>query len=97
MRSLAELGLRLHGFGFKLQGLHACADTMVSADSMAWSYAARYRPPLPGHDKPGPGRRAGHSSCANCPDLAIAWRLEVLRSVGRPRQGNLFYRSRGLG
>jgi hypothetical protein len=96
MRSLAELGLRLHGFGFKVHGLRACADAMVSADSLAWSYAARYHPPLPGHDRPGPGRRVGHGSCANCPDYALSWRLDVLRSAGGPRQGNLFYATKGL-
>ncbi len=96
MRTLAELGLRLHGFGFKAQGLFACADAMVSADSLAWSYAARHRPPLSGHDQPGPGRRTGHRTCANCPDFALAWRLDVVRSAGGSRQGNLFYATRGL-
>jgi hypothetical protein len=41
--------LKLHAFGFKKQGLRACADYLVSADSMAWSAAARREPPLPGH------------------------------------------------
>jgi hypothetical protein len=41
--------LKLHAFGFKKQGLKACANYLVSADSMAWSAAARREPPLPGH------------------------------------------------
>src|SRR4051812_10970209 len=45
MRSLADLGLRLHGFGVKQQGLERYADVLVSADSMAWSYRARREPP----------------------------------------------------
>ena len=86
--TLASLGLRLHGFGIKTTGLHRYGHLLASADSMAWSYAARRAPALSGC--------TGHRNCANCPDFALAWRLEVLRSVGRPRQGNLFYATRGL-
>jgi hypothetical protein len=41
---LAELrgrGLRLHGFGVKTAGLRRCAGLLASADSLAWSFAAR--------------------------------------------------------
>lgn len=65
-------GLRLHGFGFKLQGLKACADLLTSADSMAWSYNARRNPSLPGHT---------HKSCANCKTWALAWRKRALQSM----------------
>lgn len=41
VRDLAAQGLKLHGFGFKLTGLRACADAFASADSMAWSFGAR--------------------------------------------------------
>lgn len=37
----AREGLRLHAFGFKMKGLHASGPHLTSADSMAWSYAAR--------------------------------------------------------
>lgn len=83
MRTLAGTGdyrLKLHGFGFKTKGLIACADTIESADSLAWSYQARRRPPLPGHDRPGPHGR-GHINCANCADFALEWRAQVLGSV----------------
>lgn len=43
IRELAGAGLRLHGFGFKLGGLERCADVLASADSLAWSDAARRR------------------------------------------------------
>jgi hypothetical protein len=43
IRELAGKGLKLHGFGFKLGGLERCADVLSSADSMAWSDAARRR------------------------------------------------------
>jgi hypothetical protein len=55
-----------------------CAHDLVSADSMAWSYAARRAPPLPGHDKPGNGRPRGHKNCANCADWALSWRSDIV-------------------
>jgi hypothetical protein len=78
LRTLAHDRLRLHGFGFKTLGLLDCADVLASADSLAWSFAARREPPLPGHDEPGPGRRAGHKHCNNCPEFALAWRENLL-------------------
>lgn len=67
--SLACLyGLRLHGFGFKLQGLRMCSGSLVSADSMAWSFSARRDSPLPGHT---------HKNCANCLEYALLWRNEL--------------------
>jgi hypothetical protein len=68
--SLAALGLRLHGFGFKVTGLARVGCLMASADSMAWSYTARRSPPIAGHS---------HKTCANCLDYALMWRDRVLR------------------
>ncbi len=85
MRSLASGGLRLHGFGFKTLGLLESADDVASADSMAWSIEARRRPPLPGHDLPGDGRRTGHINCANCVEYALLWRDELLSKLARQR------------
>ena len=85
MSTLADRGLRLHGFGFKVRGLIASAAHLESADSLAWSYQARRRPPMPGHDKPGPGRRTGHINCANCPDYALEWRDDVLAQMSMRR------------
>ena len=73
--ALAGLGLRLHGFGVKSQGLRTIWPHVVSADSMAWSYHARYNQPLPGHT---------HKTCANCYDYALQWRRDVLRPDYRP-------------
>jgi hypothetical protein len=87
MSSLAVGGLKLHGFGFKTQGLQACHLAMDSADSLAWSFAARRDPPLPGHDLPGGIRRFGHINCANCPDYALAWRAQLLASIGQGGPG----------
>ncbi|MEV6227889.1 ATP-binding cassette domain-containing protein [Saccharopolyspora shandongensis] len=44
-----------------------------SADSMAWSYAARRSPRLPGC--------TAHKNCANCPRFAFHWRERVLASL----------------
>jgi hypothetical protein len=82
-RSLAASGLRLHGFGVKIEGLAKFADVLASADSLAWSKAARISDPLPGHDKPGPGRPRGHINCANCLEYALMWRANVLAAIER--------------
>jgi hypothetical protein len=84
LRTLAHDGLRLHGFGFKTQGLLTCADVLASADSLAWSLAARRAPPFPGHDEPGLGRRTGHQHCNNCPEFALAWRAALLVRLRTP-------------
>jgi hypothetical protein len=94
METLAAKGLRLHGFGFKINGLRAAVRHLVSADSLAWSLDARRAPPLPGHDQPGPGRRFGHASCANCAEYALAWRRRMLDDLdARASAGPLFARA----
>ncbi|MFJ4004003.1 hypothetical protein ACIPWL_11155 [Streptomyces sp. NPDC090023] len=70
--AMAAHGLNLHGFGFKTLGLAKVGHLLASADSAAWSYHARRRPPLPGHT---------HKNCANCIDYALAWRTRVLAGV----------------
>jgi len=75
---LARAGLRLHGFGVKQRGLAAYADLLASADSLAWSYAARRQPALPGCH--------GHRTCANCLRYALRWRARVVAGLAQPRQ-----------
>jgi hypothetical protein len=71
VRSLSRLGLQLHGFGFKVQGLARLGGVLRSADSMAWSFEARrLRRPACGS--------AAHRNCANCLAYALAWRERVL-------------------
>ena len=80
---LARRGLRLHGFGVKTGGLHLYGHLLASADSMAWSYAARRELPLRGC--------TGHKNCANCLSYATSWRRSVLaRYAARGHQGSLF-------
>ncbi len=75
VHSLTDLGIKLHGFGFKTLGLRTLGTTLVSADSMAWSYAARR--------EPGPMfPECRHRKCANCMRYMLAWRERVLSGVG---------------
>jgi hypothetical protein len=81
--TLASLGLRLHGFGIKTTGLHLYGHLLASADSMAWSYAARRAPALPGC--------TGHRNCANCLTYATRWRDRILtETASRGCQASLF-------
>jgi hypothetical protein len=81
VRRLASYGFRLHGFGFKVAGIAAAAAYLASADSMAWSYAARRRPPLLG---------CRHAHCNNCFRYACRWYQHVTDQFVIPRQQELF-------
>lgn len=69
--------LRLHGFGVKVQGLRKVASLLTSADSMAWSFAARKDAPLPG---------CTHANCANCMRFALRWRGALLGEIDGARK-----------
>jgi hypothetical protein len=74
--SLANDGLRLHGFGFKSTGLKSCGHLLASSDSLAWSLNARLNEPLP--------ECAGkHKKCTNCMRYALQWREGLLASTDR--------------
>jgi hypothetical protein len=68
---LTNYGIKLHGFGFKRNGLGRFAYLFESADSMAWSFTARRSEPLPG---------CTHKSCTNCLRYALKWRESVVRA-----------------
>jgi hypothetical protein len=57
MATLKADGLQPHCFGMKMRGLELSAAQIVSADSLAWSYAASRRPAMEGCE---------HASCQNC-------------------------------
>jgi hypothetical protein len=79
-RELAGQGIRLHGFGVSRRGLAQLAPYLTSADSMAWSLAARMAP-APIH------RDCTHRRCVCCPRFAMQWRqslLADLRAWARP-------------
>jgi hypothetical protein len=67
---------RLHGFGIKTLGLTRYGHLLTSADSMAWSVAARRaRAPLPSCPS--------HKNCANCLRYALRWRHKVLHTTNQ--------------
>ncbi|WP_431976035.1 DUF7221 family queuine tRNA-ribosyltransferase-like protein [Micromonospora haikouensis] len=72
-------GLRLHGFGFGLQGLEYSAGKLASSDSMAWSAAGRREP----------GCGPTHKTEANCLDYALWWRGQVVRAAGGQVEGHV--------
>lgn len=96
---LAPLGLPLHWFGLKLDGLPRVWPHIFSHDSQAWGTEARHSPRLEGctHVRVR-GKYTGQAStCANCPRAArrYAGRVAALaRSLPDPRghvcQGELF-------
>lgn len=74
IRAIARLGIRIHAFGFKIEGIKRCGDVLESADSMAWSRAARWAArPLP--------YCSGHKNCANCPIYALKWYREKIEPI----------------
>lgn len=78
---LSDHGIALHGFGIKRDGLPTLGHYLASADSLAWSFAARKaRRPLCGET-----HRA--RTCNHCRTWANAWADDTLRNVGnRPIQ-----------
>lgn len=81
--ALHALGIKLHGFGIKRQGLKRYGHLLTSADSMAWSYGARRRHiKLDGCDHEGP--------CNNCLRYALQWRqgtVALIRSLTEGEPG----------
>ena len=68
----ASLGLKLHGYGVKTNGLKKYGRLLTSADSMAWSYGARItRTKL---------ANCVHKAktCGDCMTYAFLWRDKVL-------------------
>jgi hypothetical protein len=81
---LSGLGLRLHGYGVKHEGLAKYARNLVSADSLAWSQAGRFE----GNKRRLTGRGPGclhHTNPlkepplneGNCLPYALNWRNGV--------------------
>ncbi len=74
LRELQSLGIRVHGFGLKKQGLARTASVLASADSMAWSFDARRKPKQKG---------CQHPKCNNCLVYALNWYREVVDGFKR--------------
>jgi hypothetical protein len=95
---LAIRGFRLHGFGVKT-GIHRYGHLLYSADSTAWSTAARMdayhgRPTGMPADH---AHRGGSRNCANCFDYAVRWYdRHIERMETEPVQATLFEDVAGL-
>jgi hypothetical protein len=70
-RSLKAKGLSIHGFGVKKQGLEKYGNCLSSADSMAWSFNARY-------SQKSKNCKSKSKNCANCLHYALEWREKVI-------------------
>ncbi len=98
MATLASGGLRLHGFGFKKQGILRCSGDLASADSMAWSFAGRKRPNVEHAHivrsrEPGAfGTPGAADDCAGCVDYALEWHADLLAEINRSPSLPLFWR-----
>lgn len=79
VRTLHNLNINLHGFGVKTTGLKKYGEYLVSADSLAWSFNARYRKEKCLICK---NFRTKSKNCANCLNYAIQWRNKILLKSG---------------
>jgi len=70
-KCLAAKGIKIHGFGVKIDGIKKYGEHLVSADSMAWSFGARY-------DKKCGSCKSTAKNCANCLCYALKWREKVI-------------------
>lgn len=79
VETFAAKGYRLHGFGVKTDGLQLYGPHLASADSMAWSIAARLENiRLPDTEW---GACTHPGICNNCLRWALVWREIVLAGL----------------
>jgi hypothetical protein len=93
LAALHRAGLtRLHGFGFKVDGIAAYGHLLASADSMAWSDGARKYGRRTGLLMPGctPGPHHPAKNCANCLPYALRWRHDLRATAQLTRQLTLW-------
>lgn len=83
VQGLHAAGLRLHGFGVKLDGLRRYGRLLTSADSLAWSSGARTEAYQRGPDPDCPHGKDGKGGCNNCIRYALRWRNSVLELMER--------------
>jgi len=76
MQSLNNKGIKIHGFGVKISGLSKYSNAIASADSLAWSFGARYSKLHCSIHKDNPTTK----NCANCLNYALEWRAKVLKA-----------------
>ena len=76
MQSLNNKGIDIHGFGVKTSGLSKYSNALQSADSLAWSFGARYSKAHCSIHKEKPQTK----NCSNCLIYALEWREKVLKA-----------------
>jgi hypothetical protein len=107
IRELAGMGLYLHGFGFKTAGVERSKKALFSADSLAWSFAARRRsnaarkerarltrqPSLFDAEDDGPVAVALKKckSPQNSPRFALAWLSDVEVRAGMKEEAGMLH------
>ena len=74
VRHFSDQGLSLHGFGVKIKGMKRYGPYLTSADSMAWSFRARYNREHCSKHKDEPTT----AHCGNCITYAHEWRERVI-------------------
>jgi len=57
----------------KYSDMPSFSQITITTDSLAWSYGARYSPPLQGC--------RGHKNCANCLTYALSWRQNKILTI----------------
>lgn len=77
VETLTSMGLSLHGFGFKSDGVRQCQQWLASSDSLAWSAEARWDA---AHNIPA-WCDCGHQSQQNCPQYALRWYDKLIGSL----------------
>lgn len=81
-RHLKSDGIALHGFGVKMTGIKLYGDALASADSMAWSFTARYMFKPAMAECAEEFRRGEHpQSCMACLRYAKHWRERVVAAT----------------
>lgn len=86
MNRVADLGVRAHAFGIKVEGLKLFGHRIASADSMTWSAIARERRMnlstclVRGH-RTARGEGSDAKNCGNCLRWALEW--HSTRILGR--------------
>jgi len=73
---LHQDGINMHGFGVKQDGLPVMGPDLASADSLAWSLAARLAP------KRLCGQQHRAQKCSHCRTWATTWADRVVKNIG---------------
>lgn len=88
IRSIAQTGIRVHGFGIKTVGILNSLHYLTSSDSLSWSYSAR------GAGHPLCSGNVGHKNCANCSEWALLWRERLIKKcLPSPDERESFHNS----